>query len=133
MLRWLTASQPVGWSSLWGLELGNELNSCLNGYAGAKAQAADFMALKKLVDAAWATAAANSAAAAAAAPPRLVGPDTHSAAEFSEDGVEWFSTFAGAADWAVDQHTFHMYSLGNGPKLDPRKHVELQGLSGIGI
>lgn len=46
------------------------------------------------------------------------------AAEYSSDGVGWFKTFHNAAGPAVDFHTFHMYSLGNGPKLDPK---ELKG------
>ena len=32
-------------------------------------------------------------------------------------GVEWFGEFASAAAAAVERLTFHMYSLGNGPKL----------------
>ena len=114
LLAWLTsASQAHLTKNIVTLELGNELNSCLNGDAGAKAQASDFATLKKHVAAAW--------DASKMTPPKLAGPDTHSAAEFSDAGVEWFATFVNenAGKGVMDHHTFHMYSLGNGPRLDP--------------
>jgi hypothetical protein len=55
-------------------ELGNELNSCLDGVAGARAQADDFKALRALVAELYAKASATT--------PLLIGPDTHSNAEF---------------------------------------------------
>ena len=53
--------------------------------------------------------------------PLLIGPDTHSSAEYSDDGTAWFKRFVETAGSAVAFNTFHMYSLGNGPKLDPNK------------
>ena len=35
MLSWLTATQPAGFDNIYAFELGNELNSCLNGEKGA--------------------------------------------------------------------------------------------------
>ena len=101
-----------------------ELNSCLNGPAGAKAQADDFAALSALLDELW-------TGAAAATRPRLVGPDTHSAAEYQEEGLAWLGSFfeeSLAKGDHVDHFTFHMYSLGSGPKLDP-KHLDASYLN----
>ena len=39
LVEWLASSKPRGWDAIYAFELGNELNSCLNGAAGAKAQA----------------------------------------------------------------------------------------------
>jgi hypothetical protein len=94
----------------------SELNSCLNGIAGAKTQAQDFVgthkhthpfleaahckfmrcltgrglciisALNRIVESLWT--GDNSAHR-----PVLVGPDTHSAAEFQSTGLEWFNAF----------------------------------------
>jgi heparanase 1 len=116
LLTWITTNRPVGADKIYALELGNELNSCLNGATGAQTQAADFVALKKLVDAAW-----PSTAAAATPAPLLIGPDTHSSTEYSTEGVDWFKEFVETAGSTVAFNTFHMYSLGNGPKLDPTK------------
>jgi hypothetical protein len=102
LLRWTVSQRPP--RSLWGLELGNELNSCLNGKAGAKAQADDFAALAALVDEVW-------SGPAAAQRPVLIGPDTHSAAEYQPSGLDWFDTFINRS-LAVGDHvqgfTFHM-------------------------
>ena len=57
LLRWTVSERPP--RALWGLELGNELNSCLNGKAGAKQQSDDFVALSSLVDQIWAGEAAR--------------------------------------------------------------------------
>ena len=101
-----------------------ELNSCLNGPAGAKAQADDFAALSALLDELWTGAATSTR-------PRLVGPDTHSAAEYQEEGLAWLGSFfkeSLAKGDHVDHFTFHMYSLGSGPKLDP-KHLDASYLN----
>ena len=109
LLAWTAAHASS--ARIFGWELGNELNSCLNDEVGAKAQAADFAALRKLAPAAH----------------KLIGPDTHSSAEFSSTGRAWFEAFVAqcasqaAANRTVDAYTFHMYSLGNGPQLDPEK------------
>ena len=116
LISYIGNTKPIGFDKIAAFELGNELNSCLNGSIGAKTQAADFAALRKLVDAAWRSHEGNA--------PLLVGPDTHSSAEFQASGVEWFSEFVKTAESVgdiVDFHTFHMYSLGNGPRLDPLK------------
>eukprot|EP00041_Stephanoeca_diplocostata_P036063 m.1298652 g.1298652 ORF g.1298652 m.1298652 type:complete len:976 (+) comp24798_c1_seq90:51-2978(+) len=89
------------------LELGNELNSCLNGEQGAKAQAEDFIALADLRNKYLPSA-------------RLYGPDAHSYTEFSSEGLEWFQHFADTGRDAVDAITFHMYILGQGPALNAK-------------
>lgn len=115
MLRWLLRDEERAAlaANIAAFELGNELNSCLNGDAGAAAQGADFRALRATLNAVW--------GAAKMSAPRLAGPDTHSAAEFQTAGVAWFAKFVESAGAAVDHHTFHMYSLGNGPNIDPNK------------
>jgi hypothetical protein len=95
----------------------SELNSCLNGKAGAKAQADDFYALSQLVESLWPDHGTGWR-------PVLIGPDTHSGAEFSQSGLDWFDTFVAtsrAHGDVVKHYTFHMYSMGSGPKLDPRR------------
>jgi hypothetical protein len=102
LLRWAVAQHP---RKLWGVELGNELNSCLNGKAGATAQADDFAALATLVEEVWAGQAGSDA-------PVLVGPDTHSAAEYQDSGLQWFDTFIERSlshGDHVKAFTFHMY------------------------
>ena len=115
MLRWLLRDdeRTALEANVVAFELGNELNSCLNGDAGAAAQGADFRALRATLDALWDGTSTPA--------PRLAGPDTHSAAEFQTAGVAWFAKFVDGAGAAVDHHTFHMYSLGNGPKIDPNR------------
>ncbi|KAL1525315.1 hypothetical protein AB1Y20_020176 [Prymnesium parvum] len=108
LVRW-AAAEPLATQALYALELGNELNSCLRGSAGARAQAADLNALKTLVDAAWREGA-----------PRVLGPDTHSSLEFEPSALEWFTTYAAEASAAAGL-TYHEYSLGDGPKLDPQR------------
>eukprot|EP00039_Didymoeca_costata_P008579 m.113685 g.113685 ORF g.113685 m.113685 type:complete len:581 (-) comp14143_c0_seq2:151-1893(-) len=98
-------------SSVFGWELGNELNSVLNGQAGARQQAQDFIDLKKKV----------LEPLYGESMPLLIGPDTHSNAEFDTEGLTWFQEFVSAAGSAVDIFTFHMYALGDGPDLDPEK------------
>jgi hypothetical protein len=96
----------------------SELNSCLNGKAGAKAQADDFVALSQIVDSLWAGEGKPPGSR-----PTLIGPDTHSAAEFQESGLEWLDSFIAesrAKGDPVKRYTFHMYSMGAGPKLDPQ-------------
>lgn len=95
----------------------SELNNCLNGDAGAKTQADDFAALSQLVEEVW-------SGSAAAHKPMLIGPDTHSAAEYSDSGLQWFSTFVNESKARGDHvagFTFHMYSMGNGKTLDAQK------------
>lgn len=86
----------------------------MNGEKGADTQANDFIALQKLKEASW-------TARGVARSPLLIGPDTHSNAEYSDDGDAWFKRFVETAGAAVAFNTFHMYSLGNGPNLDPNK------------
>jgi len=115
LLRW-TAAQPHA-GAVYALELGNELNKCLNGQAGAEAQAADLHALRSVVDAAWAKVPGQA--------PHVIGPDSHSDVEFhGEETLDWFATFAKAAPVAAAL-TFHEYSLGNGRELDPAELDEV--------
>eukprot|EP00040_Diaphanoeca_grandis_P014612 m.74242 g.74242 ORF g.74242 m.74242 type:complete len:604 (+) comp24640_c0_seq2:80-1891(+) len=109
LLHWIATAKPTGFDHIYAFELGNELNSCLN---DVDAQAQDFGALHTNVVNVWSTLPST---------PKLVGPDTHSAAEFQTEGVTWFAKFVKSAATVVDHYTFHMYSLGNGPKLDPVK------------
>ena len=116
-LRGLPASQRA---PLVGFELGNELNTALDGVPGAHAQADDFSALREQVDRVWSAGVGGPAPSA----PFLAGPDTHSSAEFSADGRAWLSAFvaramSASARPAVDKLTFHMYAMGNGENLDP--------------
>ena len=77
-LRWNldnTQSAPI-----LGYELGNELNSYFNGTGGAQTQAADFTALKQLMSAMGYGSKTHPM-------PMLIGPDTHSNAEFTESGA----------------------------------------------
>lgn len=108
LLKWTAQNHPD--APIYAFELGNELNSCLNGNAGAKTSAEDFKALAKLRDQYWPSGQKI----------KLIGPDTHSAAEFSSDGLAWWKTFVDNAEGTLDAYTFHMYSMGNGPKLDPK-------------
>ena len=87
LLKWLStdARGKQFANNILAFELGNELNSCLNGEAGAHMQAADFAALRKKMDDAGLQSTL------------LAGPDTHSAAEFQSDGLAWFSAFAAAS------------------------------------
>ena len=83
----------------------SELNSCLNGPAGAIQQADDFAALYSIVARIWRGVSAK--------PPILIGPDTHSAAEYQDEGLKWFNTFvsrSAAHGDAVARFTFHMYA-----------------------
>ena len=116
LLRWL-AAQPLRPGTLHGLEIGNELNSVLGGAKGAEAQAADLVALKALVESVWAASSSSSNNKA----PVTIGPDTHSSAEFKQQGEAWFAAYAAAAGHAAAALTYHEYSLGNGPALDPSK------------
>jgi hypothetical protein len=61
LLSWTVSTRPVGWDAILGFELGNELNDCLDGSAGAKAQAEDLLALKALLSFIWSNATATSA------------------------------------------------------------------------
>jgi hypothetical protein len=72
LLAWTVHSSP---SAIFGLELGNELNTCLNGIAGAQTQADDFAALGALLRRLWSGQAPSHM-------PILIGPDTHSAVEY---------------------------------------------------
>jgi len=112
LFRYLRGKHPN--APIYAFELGNELNSCLNGTVGAQTQAMDFGALQKLIQSYWQS---------PSSPPFLVGPDTHSAAEYQSKGLEWFKTFIQTAQTqgfnSPKAFTFHMYSLGDGPKLDP--------------
>eukprot|EP00966_Prymnesium_polylepis_P182214 4221553-Prymnesium_polylepis.1 len=108
LLRWVAAQSP---RTVYAFELGNELNSCLDGLEGAKTQAGDLAALKHLLKEIWWP----------STPPAVIGPDTHSALEFASSELDWFATFAAASDGAAAALTFHEYSLGNGPTLDPAK------------
>jgi heparanase 1 len=110
LLAW-TATHAPG-APIHGWELGNELNACLDGTAGAEAQAADFAALKRKVADTFKDKAQ-----------KMIGPDTHSSAEYSSEGRAWFDAFVRsckAAGNTVDAYTFHMYSMGNGPSIDPK-------------
>jgi heparanase len=56
----------------------------------------------------------------------VIGPDTHSSAEYEASGQKWLETFSeasfdGSTSSAVDVVTFHMYSMGSGPKLNPNQ------------
>ncbi len=99
-VQWTATHFP---HSVYGWELGNELNSCLDGTAGARTQADDFKALRALVSEIYAKSSAT--------PPLLIGPDTHSNTEFKPDGLEWFKSFADEAASAVDILTFHMCGM----------------------
>eukprot|EP01063_Lacrimia_lanifica_P017751 TRINITY_DN24757_c0_g1_i1.p1 TRINITY_DN24757_c0_g1~~TRINITY_DN24757_c0_g1_i1.p1 ORF type:complete len:575 (+),score=157.03 TRINITY_DN24757_c0_g1_i1:39-1763(+) len=104
LVSWTAAHRPT--APIYGWELGNELNTCLNGFAGAEAQARDLAGLRGVAPSAH----------------KVIGPDTHSFTEFSPSGRAWLDRFiatAKAAGSVVDAYTFHMYSLGNGPALDP--------------
>jgi len=114
LLKWTAKNRPD--APIYAFELGNELNSCLNGNAGAKTQAADFAALAELRDQYWQGDKRM----------KLIGPDTHSAAEFSSSGLEWWDAFVENTAGTLDAYTFHMYSMGNGPKLDPNNLAFLQ-------
>ena len=117
-LTWTVAHLPL--DAVYGWELGNELNDYFNGDTGAVTQSNDFRALRTLVDSLY-----NGSNT-----PLVIGPDTHSSTEYSRAGQHWLNTFAKAAFFtdaataqpaaaAVDVVTFHMYSMGNGPNLDP--------------
>lgn len=105
-LQWTKENHPEAPIYAW--ELGNELNTVLNDREGARTQAGDFVALAALRDQLWPHV-------------RLIGPDTHSSAEFSDKGLSWFEGYVEASKGHVDAYTFHMYSMGNGKKLDPSK------------
>eukprot|EP01065_Artemidia_motanka_P016798 TRINITY_DN203_c0_g1_i1.p1 TRINITY_DN203_c0_g1~~TRINITY_DN203_c0_g1_i1.p1 ORF type:complete len:458 (+),score=148.10 TRINITY_DN203_c0_g1_i1:107-1375(+) len=108
LLKWTAANRPG--APIYAFELGNELNTVLGSSVGAKAQAGDLNALAEVVSAVWPDAGGR---------PKVIGPDTHSSAEFSSSGRAWFEEFVKTAH-AVTHFTFHMYSLGNGPSLDPK-------------
>ena len=121
LLTWLaTDTQGKELSkNILAFELGNELNTCLNGEVGARTQAADFATLREKIGAAGLSTL-------------LAGPDTHSASEFQTEGLAWFASFAAAAKTVTDRLTFHMYSLGQGPKLDP-EHLDASFLSAASL
>lgn len=102
LLTWAAATDVVQ-KNLYGWELGNELNSVLNGAVGAQTQANDLIALGKLVDSVWPKGGPM---------PRLVGPDTHSATEYQESGLAWLHTWAETVLKGVSPSrlitTFHM-------------------------
>ena len=127
-LKWNIKNMPL--DTVHGWELGNELNSYFNSNKGAKEQSKDLRTLRSLVDDLYNETEYK---------PLIIGPDTHSSAEFSKIGLEWLNTFSQASftdnnhnhrnnnhhnndndkSNAIDILTFHMYSMGNGPKLDP--------------
>ena len=137
------ASTPLLSGSFWAFELGNELNSALNGAAGAQTQASDFASLRTAVQAAYSgnnddlVGKSGSGTTEISYHNRermtsrasqlhirlLIGPDTHSAAEFEDSGRAWYAGFANSAlqARAADIFTFHMYSIGDGPKIDPSR------------
>jgi hypothetical protein len=118
LLSWTARRRPVGWESVFAFELGNELNSCLNGLPGARTQAEDLNALGRYIERVWPSRAAGVGGRAF---PGTIGPDTHSSAEFQAAGREWFADFAQSAGSSASALTFHEYSLGSGPSLDPTK------------
>ena len=82
-------------------------NGCLNDRAGATTQADDFAALAALVEEVW---------AGHRDAPVLVGPDTHSAAEYQDSGLQWFDTFIERSLSRGDHvkaFTFHMCDFPN--------------------
>eukprot|EP01065_Artemidia_motanka_P016799 TRINITY_DN203_c0_g1_i2.p1 TRINITY_DN203_c0_g1~~TRINITY_DN203_c0_g1_i2.p1 ORF type:complete len:456 (+),score=152.11 TRINITY_DN203_c0_g1_i2:107-1369(+) len=109
LLKWTAANRPG--APIYAFELGNELNSVLNGSVGAKAQAEDFIALSKVVESVWPSGRR----------PKLVGPDPLSGALFekSVQGQTWWGNFSAAAGSVVSSHTFHMYIFGNAKYIDP--------------
>jgi hypothetical protein len=102
LLKW-AAQTPVVRENLFGWELGNELNDCLNGMVGATTQANDLIALGTLVDSLWPT---------SVTPPMLIGPDTHSFTEYESDGLAWLHQWASTVGKGVGPArliaTFHM-------------------------
>ena len=118
-VRWTVENMPSG-AIPFGYELGNELNNYLNGNAGAHMQSDDLRSLKLFLE----NFDSN-------VQPLTIGPDTHSSAEFSESGLAWLKEFMlhsfstssieGTKNMSIDILTFHMYSMGDGPKLDPTR------------
>jgi heparanase 1 len=125
--QWTKQNVPKATELIFGFELGNELNSCLNGLEGARTQAEDFLALDKMLDELWPAADIQGGQR-----PALIGPDTHSAAEFASSGQAWFGEFVKASAGKVPYFTFHEYSLGNGPELDPN-HLDKSFLNAVAL
>jgi len=129
LISWTVTNRPPGWDHLIGFELGNELNEALNGLAGARTQAEDLLQLKAYLDRTWPVRDTHGDTRRDARPgalrsdgvPVTAGPDTHSNAEWSAEMRAWFGQFANTTHGRIGALTFHEYSMGNGPDLDPQK------------
>jgi len=129
LISWTVTNRPPGWDHLIGFELGNELNEALNGLAGARTQAEDLLQLKAYLDRTWPVRDTHGDTRRDARPgalrsdgvPVTAGPDTHSNAEWSAEMRAWFGQFANTTHGHIGALTFHEYSMGNGPDLDPQK------------
>ena len=96
--------------AIYGYELGNELNDYFNGANGAKEQAKDLYLVQTYVNELYQNESWI---------PNVIGPDTHSSAEYSKEGLKWLTTFVKESKSWMAFVTFHMYSMGNGPSLNP--------------